>query len=324
MQRNRRIGGWILGSFVMFSAAMTAQADTQPLVFNFNNLAVTTSNSSSQVNTTATNIQNYMDAVLAANGCTGCSVTVTGAAVDSTYDADGNTVGPTTTTKKGRQTTTTTTPVTLGNTDGATGNNATPNSTTDTYLGTSDNNGDQIDNPNSQSGAISIVFHGLTVTNATFDYEIFPDINCQSITTGHSPNCGTKVNGVYSNLPTFEFSTGALSNSGPNQNGNVIFTTDGVTPGNGDGNETNSPDNSPEYAPQYIGMWNGQAISATQLNFIDWPATVAIDNLSITYTTTTTTHDSSTPEPGTWLLFGTMLLAVVIVKAKSRKANANA
>jgi hypothetical protein len=36
---------------------------------------------------------------------------------------------------------------------------------------------------------------------------------------------------------------------------------------------------SAELAPQAIGSWSGSLTGATELDFLDWPATIGIDNL---------------------------------------------
>ncbi len=300
MQRNRRIGAWIIGCFAAFSV-MPAQAD---VLFNFNSA---TSGPSLSEGASLASIQSYMNAVLLASGCSGCSVTVLGAAVDNTWNGDGHTVG---TTSKSE---------TLGNTDGATANNIAPvTNTKDNFLATTNDSGTQMTNPNSNSGVISMVFTGITVSSLSFDYEIFPDASCTSLT---GSNCGGAGN---PDLPTFEFTTGAISKS---SNGTAVFTTNGVAPGSGDGNNKTSPTDgtNKETAPQYIGTSGSiTGLSATELNFFDWPATIGIDNLDISYTTTTTTTSSSTPEPGAIVLFATMLLGVLILKNKRQKANGNA
>jgi hypothetical protein len=49
---------------------------------------------------------------------------------------------------------------------------------------------------------------------------------------------------------------------------------------------------------------SGALNGATALTFADWPATIGIDDLSITF------HTPTVPEPGTMLLVGTGALAM--------------
>jgi hypothetical protein len=81
----------------------------------------------------------------------------------------------------------------------------------------------------------------------------------------------------------------------------------GLTPANGslDGNSTHSPGsgtNHRETSKQYIGTWSGTlATPALELDFVDWPATIAIDNLRV---------DMHVPEPGAIGLFSAAVLAM--------------
>src|SRR5262249_7012482 len=138
-------------------------------------------------------IQSYMNSVLAAAGCSGCSVTVMvsgntiGAVADQTYNGEGHVVSNT----SGKS-------LTLGTSDNAT-NNAT---LTPTNTGTHHNYDTFIANTNDSSGTVSQQitlqfsgFTGLGMTVNSFDYEIFPDGTCTALSSG---SCGgTKVGGVY-------------------------------------------------------------------------------------------------------------------------------
>jgi hypothetical protein len=72
-----------------------------------------------------------------------------------------------------------------------------------------------------------------------------------------------------------------------------------------DGNSTHSPNSgstATELSPQLINNWSGTLTGATKLEFIDWPATIAIDNLKLV-----------TPEPrGEAFLLGALGLAVLV------------
>jgi hypothetical protein len=117
-----------------------------------------------------------------------------------------------------------------------------------------------------------------TIYSVGFDYEIFPDGTCPN---GNN-NCG-------SNWPDFKFNVGATQ----------IFDTLGVMPSS----SQHSPDsgwNKTENAPQYLGVSGTMnfANGVTQLSFIDWPATIGIDNLVVGFAPPT-----PAPEPATLGLF---------------------
>ncbi len=161
---------------------------------------------------------------------------------------------------------------TLGNTDGATDNSSAATATTnDTFLANTTDGSSQI------SQQITIKFtHGFVINGpVSFDYEVFPDI---------------------SGAPDFKFAT----------NGNVgspLFTTLGVTPGTTNGSSTHSPNHpsTSETAKQFIGTWSGTLTNVTELDFIDWPATIGVDNLKIV-----------TPEPrGVTFLLGAFVIAAL-------------
>jgi hypothetical protein len=263
--------------------------------FNFDSLPGSGSGANSTNNSTA--IATYMTTYLQTHGCTGCSVSVAGAVSDQGYTGEGNVVGPT----SGH----TVSPVTLGNTNGATGNNASPGST-DTFLANTADNSSQV------ASQITLIFSGLQVASVSFDYEIFPDGTCPSL--GYN-NCGgawwnsSTALSNNPNTPDLEFTTGSGAGTAV-----AAFGTGGiqygVAPGSGDGNETHSTSsgwNSTETAPQYIGVSGTLALgNVTELNFVDWPATIGIDNLVIT------TSTPPVPEPSSVLLFGTAGLGVFL------------
>lgn len=257
---------------LMLGGTVSAQAATY--TFNFNSLAATTASTSTTNASLA--IQNYMDGVLTADGCKGCSVTVSGAVADTTYNGDGHVVGS----KVG--TNTTYTSLTLGDSNNATGNNASINHTGntinyDTFISNTDNSSNQRDDE------ITIKLVGFTLNgNVSFDYEVFPD------GTGETPD--------------FTFATNVNSN---------VFTKDGTKPSAtnayGDGTATHSPNsgNSAETSLQWIGTYSGSVKGVNQLDFVDWPATIGVDNLVI-----------STPEPGTLFLLGVGLSGLLLLTKK--------
>lgn len=259
-------------------------------------------------NDTASQIATSMTNLLVANGCTGCSVEVQGAVVDTTYTGDSQVVGANGVSS------------TLGNSPGATSNssNATPSSSyTDNFLATTNDASTQI------STEISLAFTGLTITGVSFGFEIFPNGSCPSLSSCGSSNY--KGTGFDEYQPDFEFTagTGAIGSGtavdafGSLGTGFVYgvapaSTSVGSEKAGSNGSSTKSPDENPELAPQWIGVSGALALSnVTDLNFVDWPATIGIDNLEITYTTTGSGGSGTVPEPSSILLFATVAGALV-------------
>jgi len=279
------------------STGIVAHAGAITTTFTFDNTAYGTLTPETGSSNQDSAIASYITNQLVAAGCVGCSVTVTGAVVDTTYDGDGHVVGPNTGTTRNPVYT----PVTLGDTNGATNNAVTPSSNHDNFLANTTNGSDQI------SDEISLVFHGLSVTSLSFDFEIFPDGTCSSL---DYYGCGGYGN---PNLPDFTLTAG---NGGSDTavtafgTGGTVF---GVVPGSGDGNERNSPDMDNETAPQYIGVSGPLTLAGdTDINFIDWPATIGVDNLSITFDPT-----PKVPEPSSIFLLATAAGALLLKARRS-------
>lgn len=274
----------LLFSTLLTFAGIAGSAQAGTYTFNFNSLAEGATSyylAGGNGSATPTNnaIAQYMDGVI---GCSNC-VSVTGAVADQTYTGDSYVVGPNGV------------PVTLGDTNGATNNNATVDRTAqgaiqyDTFLANTNDSSQQL------SQEISISFNGISIASASFDYEIFPDGSCPQLT---ADQCGGNGD---PNRPDFDFTTGAATGGTP------IFTTYGVTPSStgSDGTSTKNGNNT-IYAPQYIGTTGTLSVGGvSELNFVDWPATIGIDNLVITTT-------STTPEPSSVLLFATACIGVVL------------
>lgn len=254
--------GLLAGIVILVGSASSARADYN---FNFNSLAAY---SGSTDNTTA--IAQYMDGILGGQCAISLNcVTVIGAVTNRTYNGEGHVVGPNGVSR------------TLGDTDGATSNSGTATATSnDTFLSTI------VDGTSRQvSTEIKIIFsHGIVLNGPiSFDYEIFPDAACPD-----SSHCSSK--------PDFKFAVNG---------GSPIFTTLGVFPSAAgtDGSSTHSPlsGNGTEQSAQFIGTYSGTLTNVTELDFIDWPAAIGIDNLRV----------STTPEPrGIALLLGSLIVGM--------------
>ena len=301
MKLARTLGLLLIAGVSAFATSVTFTFDTQTI----NGIVVNGLSSGA----TASQIATYMNQVLAAaGGCPGCSVTVlvsgssVGAVADQTYNGDGHVTGP------GNGSTS----LTLGDSTGATASNT--NSTigsTDTFIANTSDGKSQI------SQQITLQFHGIAgLTVTSFDYEIFPDGSCSALTSG---SCGgAPTGGIYPNQPDLEFAAGTSTNGAVGAGGDTIQKTYyGVTPdtsngmsGTIDGTATHSPNSgssNSEAAPQLIGTWNGSLTGATELDFVDWPATIGIDNLAISYNTTN-------PEPASLVLLGTLVGGLLLRK----------
>jgi hypothetical protein len=232
-----------------------ASAQAGVITFDFGSLANNASNSL---------IQTFMRNTLLPMGA---SVTVTGAAASNTYNGDGHVTGPGTGA----------TSFTLAQLDPA-------------------NNGTFIKNDTGHSSdEIKMVFSGLTISSISFDFEIFPDGTCPSLT-----NCGGSG---HPNLPDL-----TVISNGSNQ----VIEYYGVVPGQAGSYNTawmNSPSGSavtghnPETAPQLLGSSGILNLPAgtTELEFKDWPATIAINHLAI---------NPPVPEPSTMTLLTSGLIGL--------------
>jgi hypothetical protein len=273
---------------------LPAAAANITATYNFNGLGNNASSSA---------VQSYMSGVLQSLGYGPNLVTVTGGIAQqgaSSYAGEGYVVGP--------KISGTVDPLTLANTN----NSATPNTTTSYWdsnpptLSNSNTDGfiqncTSVDPALSSNGAtgcgssssnIFINFKGLQIASVSFNLEIFPNGSCPS-----ESNCGGAGN---PDLPNLELWTG------DNGTGTDLATYYGVVPGT-DGTYADSPnDPNGETAPQLLGVSGlitiGANLDVTSLDFMDWPDTIGIDNLVVTF---------KTPEPGSMAIFGFGLLALI-------------
>jgi PEP-CTERM motif len=232
-------------------------------------------------NATDSQIKNFMNAALGSNG----SVVVTGAVGSNSYNADGHVTGPVTVTTVNHHTTTTYSSYTLANMDAA-GNG--------TFI--------QNDTGNSSSD-ILMSFTGLAISSVSFDLEVFPDQSCTALSQSGS-NCGGRGNPNQPDLTLLA-------------NGAQVEQWFGQTPhssGSSNGIAASTYPDSPamhngETAPQLLGSSGviDLPTNTTTLDFQDWPSTIAINDLVITYSTD---PPPSVPEPGTIALLGTALLGL--------------
>ena len=151
------------------------------------------------------------------------------------------------------------------------------------------------------SSAISMTFSGAAFTQASFDWEIFPDNTCKALDDKHCGGAGNP------NKPDLEFEAGA----------NTVATLYGVTPGTG-ATYSNSPRGA-ETAPQAIGTGSWTFASSSTFQFVDRPATIGIDNLTLS-TSLTFNSFSGVPEPTSIALLITTLLGCYLIRKKRQQA----
>lgn len=308
--------------FLQVSGSPVQAAD---IMFNFstlaadggaNNTAAGDTYSSSYLSSQDADVQTYMDSQLTAHN-SGWGVTVSGALPsgaaggtvnDAGYTADGNVTCAT----------------------GTSAANCVGGPTPEATLSTIDDMPMLLSNgeyPNSSCNNtpddcnITMAFSSsnstpVQTTSLSFDFEIFPNINCQS------PSCGT------SNLPDFTFE---LVNGNGTLEDEVKITATGVntcsvsevntafgTPTVTINSASSSTDNdSTTTDPQCTGSISyasfSGAVTNPTLEFVDWPATIGVTDINWGL-------PGSVPEPVSALIFGTGLVGLELFRRRRQRA----
>jgi hypothetical protein len=276
-------------------------------------------------NASSSRIQSYMSSVLQGLGFGPNKVGVTGAIGQqgaSSYAGEGFVVGP--------KIEGTVYPLTLANTD----NSATPNTNSAYWDGYNKTNNPPVLSNSKSDGFIKnctlgacgtssdspdmfIDFHGLTIVSLKFDFQIFPDGTCASLSSCGSGN-------PPANLPDLELWWGDNATNGKNGlNVDPIMKWVGVVP-NTSGTYKFSPNHSTgsgETAPQLLGISGLIKVSdytssnISTLDFMDWPETIGIDNLVVTL--------DPAPEPATIAIFALGLLGLAGIARRKRSRGAD-
>jgi len=302
--RKRFIERFCGGLLLVAGAALPAFGTT--FTFNFNSLTGYSSSAGNQASSIASQLTTQLQTV-----CPSCTVTATSGAaavIDKTYTGEGYVVGPT---SGGNMM-----PETLGDTPGPTAGVNNPNVSGDVITSNSQYSYSTLhsegftnqflantnDSSNQLASEISFQFSGLTITGASFNFEAFPS----NSGAGFEFEAGKNTNGADALI---------YSQNGVKPCGTVNGC--GGAPAGTDGSSTVSSNNSPETNAQYIGNWSGSFAASTELDFVDWPPTIGVDNLTITFST----PPSGVPEPGSFVLLGTAALgAFLIARRRPRQA----
>lgn len=228
-------------------------------------------------------IQSFMNTALGTNG----SVVVNGAVASNSYTGDSHVTGPVSGTGSRK----TYSSYTLANMDPA-------------------GHGTFIMNDTGHSANdILMTFSGFTISSISFDLEIFPDGSCTALKPA---SCGGTGNPNQPDLTLFA-------------NGSEVGQWLGLTPGkpgSSNGVAASIYADSPamhggETAPQLLGSSGLITLPAntTTLDFQDWPATIAINNLVVDFTPPDSSSGSA-PEPGTLALLGSALFGLGWVRRR--------
>ncbi len=294
------------GFSLLAVAGSPALAD--PLDFDFNGI---TTHLEATGSTGRNTVKNYFDDVLQNTyGYASTYVDVYAGMASQTYTGDGHVVGPTVSHNsytgdlaagsyplKSNYVV----PLTLGNTDGCV--SAAPgcdvNASLDTFL---KNTGSTDTNDTGRDDQIQVTFHNLKITDIAFDFEIFPDGTAQQ-----PPDFTLIINGIVVDLDPTSVQT-SLYGITPGADDPYTAATDNTYT-----HSPNSHTSGTEASRQLLGTTGNISLSddviasegctsgdtgcTVTIQFVDWPQTVAIDNLKLNY-------PPPMPEPATFAIFG--------------------
>jgi hypothetical protein len=309
------VTGALAALFVAAGASIAQAAYSgAPIPVDFSSLSGSSS---------TTQIQNVFNQALAAAGFSGVTVTISGAKTSTTYTGDGHVVGKVT-------------------------NGSVSSYTLKSLDGTA-----FLQNNSPTYSAFTITFStALPINSLSFDYEIFPDGSCPSLSS-----CGTKTwnsttgRWEYANLPSLTVTDTYLTSWNSrthsyNTATSTVFQRYAVVPGQplgpfystcpssgqtncgGGGSVITTTTHSPnsgatanEAAPQLLGTSGIVQLNlpagnngVKSLTFNDWPATIAISNLIF--------NPYKAPEPGSLALLVSGLAAFCVYRRRWSRPSA--